>query len=167
MRLAARNTLIGAVVIALSVNCVYGQFAPVVGLPGTTAIKGDSSCFVEWATGCTVQRGPVNIADTALGYASAGVDSDALGPADDYTVSLGDGGIATLTFKYPIYNGDGFDFAVFENGFMTNDSNLAFLELGFVEVSSDGVHFFRFPSVSNIEDTVQTAPFASTDGGQL
>jgi hypothetical protein len=167
MRCFALNTLVVTVAFALSISLAYAQFAPVVGLPGTTAIKGDSSCFVEWATGCVVQRGPMNIADTALGYPTDGVDSDALGEADDYTVSLGDGGTATLTFNYPIYNGDGFDFAVFENGFMTNDSNLAFLELGFVEVSSDGVHFFRFPSISHVEDSVQTGAFASTDGGQL
>jgi len=69
-------------------------------------------------------------------------------------VSLGDSGIATLTFVNPIYNGQGFDFAVFENGFYTQ-SPLAFLEFAFVEVSSDGSNFFRFPVTSNIQDTAQ------------
>jgi hypothetical protein len=109
----------------------------------------------------------MNIADTSLGLASAGDSSDALGIADDYTVSLGDGGSATVTFNHPIFNGPGFDFAVFENGFMTNDSNLAFLELGFVEVSTDGMRFVRFPAISHTEDTVQTPPFGSTDCSQL
>jgi hypothetical protein len=59
-------------------------------------------------------------------------------------VSLGDGGTAVLTFSLPIVDGPGFDFAVFENSF--SDS---FLELAFVEVSSDGVNFFRFPATSN------------------
>jgi hypothetical protein len=139
-------------------NSAHSQFAPAADLPGTTAIWKDSSAFVAWATGCTVQRGYMNIANPSLGYASAGNDTDAIGKAGvNGTVSLGDGGIATLTFDHPIYNGDGFDFAVFENGFMTNDSNLAFLEYAFVEVSSDGQNFFRFHAVSNNEDTVQFA----------
>jgi len=54
---------------------------------------------------------------------------------DGYIVSLGDSGVADVTFAGAIYNGPGADFAVFENGFLnaTNDS-LAFLELAFVEV---------------------------------
>lgn len=56
-------------------------------------------------------------------------------------VCLGDGGTITYTFGTPIVNGSGVDFAVFENGFDAN-----YLELGYVEVSSDGVHFVRFPN---------------------
>lgn len=148
-------------------NSVRAQFAPAADLAGTTAIPADSTIFTAWATGCTVQRGPVNIANTSLGLASAGADSDALGPSDDVTVSLGDGGWATVTFANPVYNGPGFDFAVFENGFITNDSNLAFLELGFVEVSTDGSRFVRFPSICHVEDTVQTGSFGATDCSQL
>ena len=76
-----------------------------------------------------------------------GHDSLALGKADEVNnvVSLGDGGVATLTFSDSIYitNGLGNDFAVFENAF-----NNTFLELSFVEVSSDGENFFGFDSVS-------------------
>jgi len=36
---------------------------------------------------------------------------------------------------------------------MTNDSNMAFLELGFVEVSTDGIRYVRFPAVTNVQDT--------------
>jgi hypothetical protein len=45
---------------------------------------------------------------------------------------------------------------VFENGFV-NPANPeeAFLELAFVEVSSDGNHYFRFPPVSNTPLTTQ------------
>jgi hypothetical protein len=157
-----------ALLLSLAFQPLVAQFAPAAGLPGSTAIPGDSSAFVEWASGCTVQRGLMNIADTSLGYASAGDESCALGPAgQNGTLSLGDGGIATVTFTNSIFNGEGFDFAVFENGFMTNGPNMAFLELGFVEVSSDGINFFRFPSICNVEDTAQTAPFGSTDGSQL
>lgn len=56
---------------------------------------------------------------------------------------LGDGGSITLVFDPPIGNGPGFDFAVFENSFSDT-----FLELAFVEVSSDGIHFTRFPNYS-------------------
>jgi hypothetical protein len=58
-------------------------------------------------------------------------------------VSLGRGGEITLTFSSGIGNGPGWDFAVFENSFSDT-----FLELGFVEVSSDGENFFRFPNDS-------------------
>jgi len=75
----------------------------------------------------------------------------ALGPAtgDLYDiVSLGRGGSIVLTFDRPIRNGPGWDFAVFENGFVYSSSNLSFLELAYVEVSTDGVNFVRFDSVS-------------------
>lgn len=37
-----------------------------------------------------------------------------------------------------------------------------FLELAFVEVSSDGVNFFRFPATSNTQITTQIGPFDNT-----
>lgn len=59
-------------------------------------------------------------------------------------------GSITLTFASPIYNGTGADFAVFENGILMNTASphLLFAEFAFVEVSSDGVNFARFPSIS-------------------
>jgi len=134
----------------------FAQYAPQAGLPGSTAISGSSSVFAGWATQCTIYRGFMNIADPSLGYASAGDSSQAIGPADDLTVSLGDSGVAVVTFAHPIYNGEGPDFAVFENGFLNpaNDSQ-AFLELGFVEVSSDGINYTRFPANSLTPDNVQ------------
>ena len=56
-------------------------------------------------------------------------------------VSLGDGGSIVLTFPAPIADGPGPDFAVFENAFSPD-----FLEVAFVEVSSDGANFCRFPN---------------------
>ncbi len=133
------------------------QFAPAANQPGTTAISKDSSCFVAWATGCSIQRGLMDIAKPDSGYASVGDSNSAIGMAQQNgIVSLGDGGSATLTFAKPVYNGPGFDFAVFENGFYTSGV-LAFLEFAFVEVSSDGNNFFRFPATSNIQDTSQMA----------
>jgi hypothetical protein len=139
------------------------QFAPPSGVPGTTAIHKDSSVFVAWATGCTVNRGWQDISTPSLGLTTIGDSSNAIGIADGVgIVSLGDGGSATLTFANPVTNGPGWDFAVFENSFLQT-----FLELAFVEVSSDGVNFFRFPSVSLTQDTVQVGTFGSVDATKI
>ena len=139
--------------------CALGssaQFAPQVGQAGSTAIAAGSPLFVNWASSCTVKRGYQNIAQAALGYATAGDSSAAIGMPDFMTVSLGDSGMAILRFPSPIVDGPGPDFAVFENGFIDNaDSNFAYLELAFVEVSSDGINFFRFPACSYTPDTAQ------------
>ncbi len=128
-----------------------GPFAPAAGQPGSDAIPFNSPKIVEWATGATVIRGPQDISNPGAGLATFGSASDALGPADGASVvSLGDGGSITLTFDRPIVNGTGPDFAVFENGFIDS-----FLELGFVEVSTDGTHFVRFPSISLTQTSTQ------------
>ena len=146
----------------------HGQFAPVVGYPGTTAIHYDSSAIVAWATGCHIQRGYRDIAVPDSGYASIGDSSSAIGMATTHgIVSLGDGGIATLTFDKPIINGPGFDFAVFENGFNVGGPGMAFLELAFVEVSSDGVRYVRFPATDNVQDTAQIWNGGATDGSKI
>lgn len=126
------------------------SYAPLPGEAGSTAIHKDSSIIVSWATGVSVQRGPMDIAQPGNGFASFGVDSDAVGVANGNVVSFGDGGQAIITFGAPITNGTGFDFAIFENGFADN-----YIELGFVEVSSDGINFFRFPSVSEAPTSPQ------------
>jgi len=144
------NKLLFFAVLISSVS--YGQsFAPAAGVDGSTAIAHDSSCFVGWATGGTIIRGFVNINDTTITYdddnhASFGFIEDAYGEAGGNgtdIVSLGDSGIATMTFDLLIQDGPGFDFAIFENGFMDD-----YMELAHVEVSSDGLHFFRFLSTS-------------------
>ena len=163
----APKTLLPIVWLLCLFNMAHAQFAPAAGLAGSTAISKGSSIFSAWATGCSLNRGPMDISNPSLGIATAGDSTAAVGVAgENGTVSLGDGGIATLTFASPIFNGDGADFAVFENGFTTNDSNLAFLELAFVEVSSDGIRYVRFPAISNVEDTTQIASFAPIDGSQ-
>lgn len=134
------------------------SFHPAPGNPNTNAIKKDSSCFVSWASGGTITRGFINISDTTAeaggsNRASFGTLSQAFGPATGSTVdvvSLGDSGVATLTFDQFIMDGPGYDFAVFENGFADN-----YIELAHVEVSSDGIHFFRFPSTSEVPLTSQ------------
>ena len=123
----------------------YAQFPPQAGVIGSTAISGGSGLFTGWATGCSIIRGYKDINDPSQGYVTLGDSSLAIGETDKLLVSLGDSGIAILTFSHPIYDGPGYDFAVFENGFADPaNPEMAFLELAFVEVSSDGVHFFRF-----------------------
>jgi hypothetical protein len=127
-------------------NPEVGPFCGAVGTEGCTAVKFDDSRIKGWATTCTVVRGSSNLLDPDAAPVTYGTDQDAVGAATSSTmdvVSLGDGGSATLTFATPIVNGEGYDFAVFENSF--NDS---FLELAVVEVSSDGEHFVRFPATS-------------------
>lgn len=151
------NKLILVLFLLLSIKS-FAQFPGAAGTIGTTAIPKDSSIFVAWANTCKVERGFQNISDPALGYATVGDSTMALGVAgSNGVVSLGDGGSAILTFQNPITNGTGFDFAVFENSF--NDT---FLELAFVEVSSDGINFFRFPAISNTQTITQIGPFDNT-----
>lgn len=150
---------ISAILFSLgSLSAAQAQFAPQAGVSGTTAIAASSSQFVGWATHCDVQRGWMDIANKSLGTVSAGDSSVVTGAADNFIMSLGDSGRAVLTFAHPIVNGPGYDFAVFENGFANpNNAAEAYLELAFVEVSSDGVNYVRFPATSNTSDTGQIA----------
>ncbi|MEQ9455464.1 MAG: DUF4465 domain-containing protein [Phycisphaeraceae bacterium] len=73
-------------------------------------------------------------------------------------------GSATIQLAHPIVDGPGFDLAVFENGFTTS-ANQLFAELAFVEVSSDGTTFARFPStsLSTPDDLIGSGAFTSLD----
>jgi hypothetical protein len=134
------------------------QYAPQAGVMGSTAIPVTSQLIKSWANECVVQRGYLDIAQPSLGYVSSGSDNMGIGPADNSVVSLGDSGIAMLKFSYLIVNGPGPDFAVFENGFADpSDPEQAFLELAFVEVSSDGINYFRFPASSYTQVDTQIA----------
>jgi hypothetical protein len=138
-------------------------YPPPAGQPGSTAMYRDSSAFAGWATGCRVKRGYQDISNPGAGFATAGDSTMATGkPGSNGTVSLGDGGYAICTFAFPIKNGSGPDFAVFENAL--NDT---FLELAFVEVSSDGKQFFRFPSHSLTDTVSQTNGFGPTDATKI
>lgn len=145
----------------------WGQFAPPAGQPGSSAVRRDSSSIIAWATTCQVTRGFINIADTTVTYngcnkATYGAPLYATGPADDMVISLGDHGQAVLSFASPIVNGPGADFTVFENAF-----NHTFLELAFVEVSSDGRRFVRFPSISLTETFSQVGTFDTLDARKI
>ena len=144
------------------VNDNNAQFAPPPGEAGSTAIHKDSNVFVNWAEKAEIQRGYVNISDKSLGYVDYGETDYALGIADGKVVSLGDSGVVVIYLDAPVVNGDSWDFAVFENGF--NDE---FLELAFVEVSSDGVNYFRFPAVSLTDTLEQVGTFGTLDTRKL
>ncbi len=126
---------------------VRDSYPPAAGEEGSTAISMDDSSIVGWADGWIdpVQYGE-GVTDTWRTPARA------LGPADGTSVdvvSLGEGGRIVMTFSTPIADGDGWDLVVFENSF-----NAAFLELAWIEVSSDGETFLRFDNLSLIDGAV-------------
>lgn len=139
-----------------------GQFSPPAGEPGSTAIQKDSTVFISWADGCEFHPGFINIADPESGMVSGENSQNATGIPDFQVVSLGDAGYAILTFEPPVSNGPGFDFAVFENSFSDD-----FLELAFVDVSSDGVNYFRFDAVSLTQTLSQVSSFGLLDATQI
>jgi len=138
-----------------------GPFAPAAGQPGSTAISMDDPRLVGWATDISLQRGYLDISQPMLGLVDYGAAENALGKAQGNSmdvVSLGDGGVATLRFGRAIRDGDGPDFAVFENSFSDT-----YLELAFVEVSSDGTNFVRFDAVSLTPTDTQKGAFDPLD----
>lgn len=117
-----------------------GPFSGPAGQPGSSAISRTSGAFVAWAD---------HVVEFVPGEALSEEWRDttrALGPASGQimdVVSLGRGGSLTLRMALPIIDRTGPDFAVFGNAFSD-----FFLELAFVEVSSNGEHFVRFPNTS-------------------
>jgi len=135
-----RQLLIASITLLPVAVSYAGPYAPAAGQPGSTAIHKDSPVFVGWATGW--QDYVVGSDCDVIWQTPAKALGKAVGDSYDI-VCLGNGGRITMTFDKPIANGPGWDFAVFENSF--NDT---FLELAYVEVSSNGVDFFRFPNES-------------------
>ncbi|HBG27518.1 MAG: hypothetical protein A2Y10_18195 [Planctomycetes bacterium GWF2_41_51] len=129
--------------------------------------------FRGWATGFTNYlpsdsqwSGPWDDPSKALGLVT-GLYTDvvSLGDLENAEIAAGvNPGQITLVFGDPqnssdanhIRNVKGYDFAVFENG-----GNGVFSEIAFVEVSSDGMNFARFPAVS-LTDTLP-GPYGSID----
>jgi len=158
-----------------------GPYDPQVGFGSTDAIARDDPRIIGWATSGTIVRGSADISDPGAPNVLFGSVSNAYGAADAMvddgtpTVSLGDGGMVTMTFGFSIQNYAGPDFAIFENGFVPDGltTGAAFLELAHVEVSSDGLNFFRFDSVSLTQTSTQTLggdggdPYGNTDASDL
>jgi hypothetical protein len=143
----------------------YGQqgpFHPQAGELGSNAIHKDSTIIRFWATSCQFNAGlrQINLPDS--GVVNSGNANYTIGKADaPLALSLGDSGLATFTFAGRIYNDEGPDLVVFENGFGFGEE--AFLEFAFVEVSSDGEHFFRFPAQSLRDTSAQLSSFGYSD----
>ncbi len=158
-----RNFGLGFVFFLLALFSNAQVYAPPVGQSGTTAMHKDSSVFINWASTCVLNRAYQDISTPSLGLTTVGDSSMATGKAQaNGVVSLGDGGSAICTFAYPIMDGPGNDFAVFENSI--DDT---FLELAFVEVSSDGVNYVRFPAHSLTDTLNQTGSFGSTNATKI
>lgn len=116
-----------------------------------TGIELDNPAIVGWATGYLDYAPALDVVPPFDDPAKA------LGPATGEvldTVSLGEReagspdppGAITLTFDAPIVDGAGPDLVVFENTFPSATG--LFAELAYLEVSTDGEVFARFPCVS-------------------
>lgn len=143
----------------------------------TNAIHKDSSLISGWATNIEVYRGYINISDTTQTFTQGEITSNrawfgepenALGKANGQLVSFGDAGYAIVQFDSPISNQSGYDFAVFSNSMFSppNQTEKAFVELAFIEVSSDGVNYERFPAISNMQYETQITSFQSVEWNQ-
>ena len=119
--------------------------------------------FRGWATEVVSYQPAPGVAaqwsdpNMALGpVTGSNVDIVSLGDLSQQQISQGvPPGHITLLFSEPIRQADGYDFVVFENGFVSSanwgNGSVAgqmFAELGYVEVSSNGEDFVRFPAVS-------------------
>ena len=131
--------------------------------PGNTL----NPLFVAWVSGVS-HYAPAAGLDAGwkdTGLARGPVTGDqfditGLGELDGPALNAGHPpGRIDLEFPYQVVDGPGPDFAVFENGFD------GFMELAFVEVSSDGVTFARFPATSLTPSAV--APYTAFDPTNL
>jgi hypothetical protein len=130
------------------------------------AIPSSSPSFVEWANAIDANRtyfaprGSTTITNT-------GVNS--LGDLDAAQIANGDlPGYLTVTFPHGVRNGAGADFATFENGFSFGTPNGLFAELAYVEVSTNGTNFARFPSIStNTGPVTGSGAFAGFDTSNM
>jgi hypothetical protein len=118
--------------------------------------------FLGWATDVASYAPALGVApswsdaDLALGSVTGdNFDIVSLGDLNASQINAGNSpGSITLHFANPIRNFSGADFVIFENAFIS-DYNTGgtgiggiFGDLAYVEASSDGVNFIRFPSAS-------------------
>ncbi|MDA3819615.1 MAG: T9SS type A sorting domain-containing protein [Candidatus Delongbacteria bacterium] len=125
------------------------------------SIPADDPQIKSWATHCTVHRGPTDISNPDSPDADYGTEDNAIGATNGQLVSFGDKGYAILEFADGISDGTGIDIAVYSNAFFSpaNQDSLVFSELAFVEVSSDGENFTRFPAISNVPANEQIGSY--------
>lgn len=152
-------------------------------IPGFTGPEGDGVVPADTDAEDSNRVNPLftSWADAVEEYAPApgvnptrGFSGEALGPVTGIrsnVVSLGDlddaeidagaePGQLTLKFSRPIRDFSGADFAVFENAFPADSdtggagSSGVFAELAYVEVSTDGDTYARFPAISDTPEAV-------------
>ncbi|MEX2091452.1 MAG: PEP-CTERM sorting domain-containing protein [Pirellulales bacterium] len=165
------TTLSSGLTLAAALVCGAAQAGLYSGPTDTThlidaAIPSASPLLTEWANAIDASRtdfaprGSTVISNTGF---------NSLGDLDAAQIAAGDpAGFLTVTFPHGIRNGAGADFAVFENGFALGSPNGLFAELAYVEVSTNGTDFARFPSISTNAAPVQGAPpFAGYDMGNV
>jgi len=115
------------------------------------AIAANHSRFREWANFIDPTRTSFAPRGSSVINQTSGFNS--LGDLDASQIASGlSPGFLTVTFPTGIRNGVGHDFAVFENGFTfgTNANGVPglFAEFAYVDVSTNGTDFARFPSIS-------------------
>jgi len=132
------------------------------------AIASSSTRFVEWANAIDptrtafAPRGSTSINQSPTAFHSLG-DLDATQIANGVSP-----GFLTVTFPTGVRNGSGADFAVFESGFTFGSNTRGvpslFAEFAYVDVSTNGSDFARFPSIStNSGPTTGSGAFAGYD----
>jgi hypothetical protein len=143
------------------VSPAYGAYGDHDGPYGQNdGIHADDARIQGWATMVVDSWRPEGI--------NFGVPADVLSnPGGTFdTFSLGDGGWIVVGFSEPIADGPGPDFAVWENGFISvqpGTSGLLFAEFMFVEVSTDGENYVRFPSINLVPATPALGGFGCID----
>lgn len=85
---------------------------------------------------------PGNVLGPPRGFGLDSGNNDA-----EEVFSLGHGGSITLDAGDWVLDGEGPDFVIFENAFrIGGNDDVFFIEAAFVEVSEDGINYFRFPN---------------------
>ncbi len=134
--------------------------------------KSWASAVINYLPSDTEWSGPWNDPNKALGEPIGDhYDIVSLGDLDSDEIAAGSPqGTITIVFadSNHITNVKGYDFAIFENGTISGYDTLngsisgqMFSELAYVEVSSDGINYARFPSVSLTES--QPGPYGTID----
>ena len=139
--------------------------------PIDPAIAANDIRFQEWANFIDPVRTRFAPRGSTVINQNGGFNS--LGDLDAAQIANGlSPGLLTVTFPTGIRNGVGHDFAVFENGFRfganANGVPGLFAEFAYVDVSSNGVDFARFNSISrNTGPLTGSGAFAGYDVTQV
>jgi len=140
-----------SIIVLLSVMLLFMSAWALAGPYDEAGLDKDDPNIIAWATGYENYQPADNVDPTwqdptkALGPATgSNTDIVCLGERD--VASSDPPGEITLTFDVTIRNRAGYDLVVYENGFESGGG--LFAELAYLEVSSDGETWARFPSVS-------------------